>query len=392
MTPSVNAVNPLVHDQIPDNFTCRFRCKALAPVVLENAVANVSMSNVVNGDSIGLTATAVYDNPNAGKSEDTDELQEHQVTYTLSLANPNYQLETDTLTGTGTISRKGLTIVATPASVNMGEPLPQFTGTVEGLVPADSSLASSFTFATLPDVNTSNVTGAQTPYPIYGWYRNSYEGGNFGLNYTYSQDPANETAFTVNYINTDMGNPDLKPTPTHDVYQQVAKDVTSGFGGNNAASLQYVDKNGKVLATETIGSGTIAAGETMDGLTVQGTDLANIGIVGGDIVNLEGADAAGIANIEMQDKGAVVNLEVYSLNGEKTSTDGNPAAEIVSTDSRNALGSIQIVDESGNVLEEIDQDKAEKQEKEGEIAIRSSDGQNENEIELTVESTGVNVA
>ena len=361
---------------------------------VDNAQDKIALTNYIakDKDNLGFTATAVYDNPNAGKSEDTDELQEHQVTYTLSLANPNYQLETDTLTGTGTISRKGLTIVATPASVNMGEPLPQFTGTVEGLVPADSSLASSFTFATLPDVNTSNVTGAQTPYPIYGWYRNSYEGGNFGLNYTYSQDPANETAFTVNYINTDMGNPDLKPTPTHDVYQQVAKDVTSGFGGNNAASLQYVDKNGKVLATETIGSGTIATGETMDGLTVQGTDLANIGIVGGDIVNLEGADAAGIANIEMQDKGAVVNLEVYSLNGEKTSTDGNPAAEIVSTDSRNALGSIQIVDESGNVLEEIDQDKAEKQEKEGEIAIQSSDGQNENEIELTVESTGVNVA
>ncbi len=359
---------------------------------VENAVANVSMGNVVNGDRIGLTATAVYDNPNAGKSEDTDELQEHQVTYTLSLANPNYQLETDILTGTGTISRKGLTIVATPASVNMGEPLPQFTGTVEGLVAADSGLASSFAFNTLLGVSTSNVTGAQTQYPVYGWYRNSYEGGNFGLNYTYSQAPANETAFTVNYINTDMGNPDLKPTPTHDVYQQVAKDVTSGFGDNNAAAIQYVDKNGKVLATETIGSGTIATGETMDGLTAQGTDLANIGIVGGDIVNLEGADAAGIANIEMQDKGAVVNLEVYSLNGEKTSTDGNPAAEIVSTDSRNALGSIQIVDESGHVLEEIDQDKAEKEEKEGEIAIRSSDGQNENEIELTVESTGVNVA
>ena len=38
------------------------------------------------------------------------------------------------------------------------------------------------------------------------------------------------------------------------------------------------------------------------------------------------------------------------------------------------------------------QPKAEKQEKEGEIAIQSSDGQSENEIELTVESTGVNVA
>ena len=31
-----------------------------------------------------------------------------------------------------------------------------------------------------------------TRYPVYGWYRNSYEGGNFGLNYTYSQAPANE--------------------------------------------------------------------------------------------------------------------------------------------------------------------------------------------------------
>ena len=376
-----------------------------------NAEDYITLTNYIDKDKdlLGFTAQAVYDNPNAGISEDSDELQEHEVAYRLSLSNPNYQLATDTAAGTGKISRKGLTIVATPVSVNMGEAMPKFTGTVEGLVDKDRDLASSFTFDTLPEVNTSQVTGAQTQHPIYGWYRNSYDDGNLGLNYAYHQNPANATAFTVNYINTDSGNPDLKPTPTNNVYQQLTKDATSGFGENNAAAIQYMDKRGNVIATETIGSGTIATGETVDDLTDQGTNLANIGIVGGDIVNLEGADAASLANIEVEGNSSIVNLEVLPINGDKQSTASSSAAEIVSTDSdsnaaaeiistdgnqvrSNSSAAIQIVDESGNVLEESDEDKVEKQEKEGEIAIQSADEQNEDEIELTVEGNGVNVA
>ena len=184
----------------------------------------------------------------------------------------------------------------------------------------------------------------------------------------------------------------------------------------------------------------------MTGVDTDSTNLANIGIAGGDIVNLDGADAASLANIEVDGDGSIVNLQVFSINGDEQSSGSTSAAEIVSNDkagnssmeivssdgannsameiisSDNAADSsmeivsadgdrqakaeiadadenvssanragIQIVDEAGNVLEEENEDKAEKEEKEGEIAIESSDSQ-QDEIELKVEGTGVNAA
>ncbi|SDP28661.1 filamentous hemagglutinin family N-terminal domain-containing protein [Selenomonas ruminantium] len=322
-----------------------------------NAEANITLGNYINKDkdNLGLTATAVYHGANAGISEDSDELENHKVTYTLSLSNKNYQLEDSVVDGTGTISRKGLTVVATPVTVNNGEAMPEFSGTVEGLVDKDSSLADLYTFAPLA-TTTTNIPGS---FKVYGWY-NDRISGNLGLNYTFVQDAGNETAFTVNYVNTNNGNPDTKITPSSDVYNQISKDMSSGFGDNGAAAIEYRDKSGNVIATETIDSGEIHDSGTMSDangdLTNQDTKLANIGIVGGDIVNTEGADAASTADIQVSGDGTVINLEVVS------------------------------------VQKEENEDKIEAQDKESEIAIESSDKKDEDEIELKIEGEGVNVA
>lgn len=339
----------------------------------ENAVANVSLGNrVVNGDNVGLTAKAVYDNPNAGKSEGSAELQNHKVTYTLNLSNPNYKLAADTITGTGTISRKGLNIVATPVSINSGEAMPKFSGTVGGFVAGDMGLASGFTFDTLSSVTNSSVGDN----PVYGWYRNQIS-GNFGLNYTFDQAAENAVAFTVQPSNMLRDNPDTRITPHSNVYQQISSDMSSGFGDNGAAAIEYMDKSGNVIARENIDSGEIHGAGRDGQINISGPDydstkLATIGIAGGDIVNMDGADAAGTANIAVDGDGSVVNLEVLSLNSD------------------NSNAAIQIVDENGKILEE-NEDKVEKQKKDGEIAIESSDEQSD-EIELKVEGTGVNAA
>ena len=415
---------------------------------IENPADYILLSNNYlskDKDSLGLTAVAVYDNANAGKAEDTDELAAHTVTYTLNLSNGNYELADSSVSGAGTIYRKGLNIVAEPVTINAGEKMPAFSGSVEGLVADDSSLSNSFTFAPL-DATTNNRPGT---YAVYGWYNNRFS-GNLGLNYTFAQDSSNDQAFTVNYI-SDSGNPDVKITPNRDVYQQISHDMSSGFGDNGMAAIEYVDKNGRIVGRENVDSGEIhgtglASAIAVTGDTPESTSLANIGIAGGDIVNLDGADAASLANIEVDGDGSIVNLQVFSINGDEQSSGSNSAVEIVSNDkagdssmeivssdgannsameiisSDNAADSsmeivsadgdrqakaeiadadenvssanragIQIVDEAGNVLEEENEDKAEKEEKEGEIAIESSDSQ-QDEIELKVEGTGVNAA
>lgn len=362
---------------------------------VENAAANITLSNYITKDAanLGLTAVATYDNANAGISEDSDELEKHTVTYTLSLDNANYELEDAVVTGEGTISRKGLTVVATPAAINMGENMPEFTGTVEGLVETDSSLADLFTFATKAET-TNNIPGS---YGVYGWY-SSRVSGNLGLNYTFAQDAANDTAFTVTYVNTNMSNPDTKIKPTDNIYRDISSDNNSGFGDTGTAAIEYMDKNGNVIGKETIDSGEIHGsdvfGEATDDLTNQSTNLANIGIAGNDIVNVEGADAANTAAIEVDGEASIINLGVRS--GQDSSAEINNTDE--STDSINRINSnndrnesvaqIAILDDL-QVIEEDETDKT--KEKEGEIAIESSDS-GDDEIELKVEATGVNVA
>lgn len=175
------------------------------------------------------------------------------------------------------------------------------------------------------------------------------------------------------------GNPDTKITPNNNVYNQISKDMNSGFGDNGVAAIEYQDKGGKVLARENIDSGEIHSsglkmGTDAGDMSNRDKGASNIGIVGGDIVNMEGVDAAGSANIEVSGSGTTVNLEVV---------------DITNADNKQRSAGIEIMEEKKDILGEEAKDK---KEKESEIAIKSSSGAHEDEIELKVESDGVNVA
>ena len=329
-----------------------------------------TLNDVANGDIVNLTGTATFDGQDAADPDNPDELKEYNVTYTLNLDNTNYQFKDDGSTSTnfagkGYIARRGLVITTTPVSINAGEAMPQFTGTVTGFAKDEQSTYNDFVQAVKNGFKAADNASNTAPgtYGVYGWYMGSRT-GMLDLNYTFEQSPANDSALTVNYVNTNNGNPDTKITPNNDIYKQISKDMNSGFGDNGAAAIEYKDKSGKVLGTEKIDSGEINGKGLMIG---GGTDMskeadrnANIGIAGGDIVNMEGANAAGSVNIETNGEGTVVNLEVFAIDGEKQ-----------------------------NIIGEGVRDK--KDEKEGEIAIKSSNGEDD-EIELTVEKQGVNVA
>lgn len=335
------------------------------------AAAKVTFTGLADTDSkntLNATITAVTtDDANAANDEADNTPKSHNVQYTVTINNADYQLGNTTDTALGTISRKGLNIVATPVSVNVGDSVPaSFSGSVQGLVKNnnidDTGLADNFTFG--PDGTLSTTTAGR--YGIYGWYMGN-KSGNLGLNYTYTQDVGNPTAFTVNFVNN-TDNPDTKITPTPDVYHKISKDMNSGFGDNDIAAIEYRNKKGTVIGTVTIDSGEVHSGGVESGTssTGLGTDNTNpgkIGIAGGDIVNMEGADAASNASIAVSGDGTTVNLEVQS-----------------------------ITDEMWNILDENSEAKIEKSEKEGKISIKSSDGQENDEIELTIEKEGVNVA
>ena len=353
-----------------------------------NAAYNVRLSNrIISGDNIGLTANGSYDNANAGN---------HVVTYNLGLTNNNYQLDRTTVDGQGKISRRTLAVTSTPVSVNVGEAMPRFTGTVTGFVTGEQDNYSDFLNGISYKADAGVTTNTPGKYAVYGWY-NGKTVGNLGLNYMFTQAPANATAFTVNYVDTGRNNPDTKITPTHNVYQQISKDKGSGFGDNAAAALEYVNKNGQVIGRENIDSGEIHDGSVSlgnaDDMTSQDTSLANIGIVGGDIVNVDGADAANMANIEVTDNGTTVNLEITSLSSGE-SGDKQAVAEITSVPAAtdNSSAQIQNLDGRQEIVEQLENKDKDEEKKESEIAIESKSSQNDDEIELKIEGSGVKVA
>lgn len=385
---------------------------------------------IYKGDDIGLQITAEFDNdPNATTSEEDTEPKPHEVMYTISLDRTinkgNYVLDAGSaeLPGVGRINRRELTVVAEPVSVNVGGSVPDINTNHRGYVTnwaneedkeANMSFMDGLYYGT-PYGDAGTKAQRAGTYAIYGWYINDADekmsSGNLGLNYKFVQDAANDNAFTVKRAsiaptptpassanNTMQSNPDTKITPIGDIYNQISKDMSSGFGDNGAAALEYKDKNGNVIARETIDSGEIHGtglemGNGLDDTPNNPDKLANIGIAGGDIVNMEGADAAGMANIEVSGDGTTVNLEVYSIQDKDVSGSGNSAAEITNADSRTGLASIEITDEKHDILGEENKDKIEEEKKEGKIAIKSSNGEDDDdEIDLTVEKEGVNVA
>lgn len=357
-----------------------------------------------------IQKTAAYRDENATISPGEANTNSLTIDYTMTTTADaqNYEVSTPSAVATGDIVRRTISLNATPVSVNVGESMPGFTGTITGFVGSEAGSYSDFINGVTFKAADGATTSTPGSYGVYGWYMGS-KSGILG-NYIFDQAAANATAFTVNYVNNDTGNPDTKITPNNDIYHQISKDMGSGFGDTGAAAIEYKDKSGNVIASETIDSGEIHGTglEISSGasdMSKQADSNANIGIAGSEIVNMDGANAAGSVSIESTGEGTVVNLEVFSIDGDTQTGDNNAAAEITNaadktnslevdntTDTAGTSGSIAITNEKQNIIGEELEDKEEEQEKEGEIAIKSSNGEDEDEIELTVEDEGVNVA
>ena len=289
-------------------------------VAVKDAINNIKATNVIGDDNINLVVKkAWYDDKNAGISEDTDELKYHDVSYAISINNDNYQLTKDTLAGHGTITRAAVTVKVNPQEFRLGEKLPDtYNGQFYGVVDADKNkMEQDFSFKLAEDEKDSTDVRYDI-YPVWGWYNNRTS-GNYGQNYTFTQDSTNKTAVKVTRALLPDANivvdPDHNKTAgdvTNEVIKDVAKDIkftpdntsyqqASGDGANNlkltgSTAIEYRDINGNLIAN-------IGTGEDED------DRQASMQLKGSKtVVNLAGADVASKAAIALSSEGTGVNL------------------------------------------------------------------------------------
>lgn len=287
---------------------------------VKDAINNIKATNVIGDDNINLVVKkAWYDDKNAGISEDTDELKYHDVSYVISINNDNYQLTKDTLAGHGTITRAAVTVKANPQEFRLGEKLPDtYNGQFYGVVDADKNqMEQDFSFKLAEDEKDSTDVRYDI-YPVWGWYNNRTS-GNYGQNYTFTQDSTNKTAVKVTRAllpdASIVVDPDHNKTAgdvTNEVIKDVAKDIkftpdntsyqqASGDGANNlkltgSTAIEYRDINGNLIAN-------IGTGEDED------DRQASMQLKGSKtVVNLAGADVASKAAIALSSEGTGVNL------------------------------------------------------------------------------------
>lgn len=287
---------------------------------VKDAINNIKATNVIGDDNINLVVKkAWYDDKNAGISEDTNELKYHDVSYAISINNDNYQLTKDTLAGHGTITRAAVTVKVNPQEFRLGEKLPDtYNGQFYGVVDADKNkMEQDFSFKLAEDEKDSTDVRYDI-YPVWGWYNNRTS-GNYGQNYTFTQDSTNKTAVKVTRALLPDANivvdPDHNKTAgdvTNEVIKDVAKDIkftpdstsyqqASGDGANNlkltgSTAIEYRDINGNLIAN-------IGTGEDED------DRQASMQLKGSKtVVNLAGADVASKAAIALSSEGTGVNL------------------------------------------------------------------------------------
>lgn len=287
---------------------------------VKDAINNIKATNVIGDDNINLVVKkAWYDDKNAGISEDTDKLKYHDVSYAIGINNDNYQLTKDTLAGHGTITRAAVTVKANPQEFRLGEKLPDtYNGQFYGVVDADKNkMEQDFSFKLAEDEKDSTDVRYDI-YPVWGWYNNRTS-GNYGQNYTFTQDGTNKTAVKVTRAllpdASIVVDPDHNKTAgdvTNEVIKDVAKDIkftpdntsyqqASGDGANNlkltgSTAIEYRDINGNLIAN-------IGTGEDED------DRQASMQLTGSKtVVNLAGADVASKAAIALSSEGTGVNL------------------------------------------------------------------------------------
>ncbi len=151
------------------------------------AVPTPTLTGVVDGDSVSVTASGSYDSKNAGS---------RTVNYTLTLSGTdaaNYSLS-GTTTGTGTITLRPVILTAEATEIIRGEAIPELTGSASNMVAGEPAP----TWSTTAD--SSSRSGQ---YPIIGALDSSIAG-----NYEVTQASGNAIALTIKV------NPDIPEGPT----------------------------------------------------------------------------------------------------------------------------------------------------------------------------------
>lgn len=217
----------------------------LAPV--DAGKAQDAWRSLVTGDYVVRgTRTATAD----AADSDVEASTPRDVWYRFgAFEDENYALDpavlSDGVTGSGQITRRALSVTANPASAYMGDPLPAFSlGSVSGQVPGED-FTSDFVAGLKDPVTGAMATAAPAVpgrYAVYGWYGGRSD-GNFGRNYTFSQDPANETAFELKVLDPGHEYHDAiesnRVIPDDTVYHQASGDYTEAFIRDPKYAIEY---------------------------------------------------------------------------------------------------------------------------------------------------------
>lgn len=263
-----------------------------------HSTAQIGLGRIVNDDTIGFTASGQYDNPYAASSESGD-TQAHAVTYRLSVTNTDYALASDTVTGKGTILRRGLTVQAVPAEIYAGQDMPAFTGRVTGWMPGESDGSADFAFQAYSHTvgtdgreETVPLTTAQMPgsYAVYGMY-NGRAAGNYGQSYRFEQAPANDTAFTINYIPDkpyrETINPSHHPVNGGGISVPRSQNTGMDFVKPAQANIAYPAKGGPAAVNLVNSSDTVTPSAYRAYTQQRGTTIGTMEILNADVVNLD---------------------------------------------------------------------------------------------------------
>ena len=341
----------------------------------------VTIGNLASGQSVAdlsRTVNGVFSSANAADSENASETA-RTVTYTVSIDNTNYQLDSTgaqstTTTGTGLIHRRGLTVVATPASILTGQASPDFTGYVTGWINGEDTSANqgNFTYAT-PSTTDTQIWGR---YPIYGYY-NGQTSGNYGNNYTFAQADANSTAFYVRMFEAgreyhETVNPKGQVRPDNTIYEQSSHDF--GNNGNRAAEA--------AIAYTTSGGSTTVMANLDGGAGYSG----NMSIVGSEVVNLAGGDAL--------DASAAIVSELPGSTGSGGLTiEGHAlAAEPAATATSGGTAAIESDGTTTNLTGNSAEDTSQREERKLSSETTGSTAGTTGSASLETEGSGVNVS
>ena len=156
------------------------------------AVPTPTLTGVVDGDNVSVTASGSYDSKNAGS---------RTVNYTLTLSGTdaaNYSLS-GTTTGTGTITLRPVIMTAEATEIIRGEAIPELTGSASNMVAGEPAP----TWSTTAD--SSSRSGQ---YPIIGALDSSIAG-----NYEVTQASGNAIALTIK-VNLDIPEGPTPEEPT----------------------------------------------------------------------------------------------------------------------------------------------------------------------------------